>query len=144
MFHEHTEKSKVHTSLDFHTVTWFAPAVSVLCHHTSCVILTTVQPRQITLVLIGGALIHVAISTHGPHLVKLSSSDVVPRHGGHIVAAAQVGFEVVRNTRHWGSEINKATTFMISSSLCLSHQACTRIPNVWGLTLYLKTFLYNH
>ena len=68
--------------------------------------LSTTQSCQITLGLDGDTLVHMAIGTLSPHPVKMSDSiAVVPRHGGHIVAAAQIGFEVLRNARRCGGEV---------------------------------------
>lgn len=76
--------------------------------------LSTAQTCQITLVLGGAALVHMAIGAHSPHSVKMSRSPaVVPRHGGHIVAAAQIGFEVLRDAWCWGGGFNIVIYFCI-------------------------------
>lgn len=93
------EKS-LHTSLDRHTVAAFALAGCVRCRHGSCVILSTVQTCHITLVCVGAALVLVAVCTHGPHCVILSSPALLPGHGGHVVAAAQTRVELLRNAWH--------------------------------------------
>lgn len=90
-----------HTCLDCDTVTRFALAVYVFCCHGCCVPLPTLQACQLTLAVIGGALVLEAVSTHCRHSVKLSSSALIPRHRGHIVTAVQIAFEVLRDARHW-------------------------------------------
>lgn len=88
------------TCLDGDTLTWFALALHVLCSHGGCVMLSTVEIYQITLVVKRPALVNVAICAHCSHGVKLPPIAEAPRHGGHIVAAPQSGVQVFRNTCH--------------------------------------------
>lgn len=90
-----------HTCLDCDTVTQFALAVYVFCCHSYCVPPPTLQACQLTLAVIGDALVLKAVSTHCPHSIKLSSSALIPRHRGNIVTAVQIAFEVLRNARRW-------------------------------------------
>lgn len=86
------------TSFDCNAVAGFALAVTVFCQRSSCVIPSTEQTGQLTPNFTGSALILVAISTDSSHSEKLSQHwAIVPGCGRHIVTAAQIGSEVLRN-----------------------------------------------
>lgn len=71
----------------------------MLGHDCGCIVPSAKQTCQITLVVVGDALVLVAIRADGCHSVKLPEPvAVVPRHGGHVVAAAQTRLEVLGNT----------------------------------------------
>lgn len=88
------------TTFDCNAVARFAPAVTVLCQRSSCVIPPTEQTCQLTPGFGRSALILVAISTDSGHSEKLSKYlAIAPGCGGHVVTAAQIGSEVLRNAR---------------------------------------------
>lgn len=88
------------TSFDCNAVARFAPAFTVFCQRSSCVISPTEQTYQVTPSFGRSALILVAISSDSGHSEKLSQFlAIAPGCGGHIVTAAQIGSEVLRNAR---------------------------------------------
>lgn len=91
------------TRLDGHAVTGSAPAVPVLRRDGGSVVEPATQVSQIAPGLGGDALVPVAVGTHGRHLVELAeAAAVVPRHGGHVVAAAHAGLQVLGDAGRWG------------------------------------------
>lgn len=63
---------------------------------------STAQVGQVAPGLSGDAFVLVAVGTDGGHLVELAEATaLVPRHGGHVVAAAQTGLQVVWDTGSW-------------------------------------------
>lgn len=88
----------VRTSFDCNAVARFALAVNVFSQRSSCIEPSTEQTCQVTASLGGSALILVAISTHSGHSETLPQYlAIAPGCGGHVVAAAQIGSEVLRN-----------------------------------------------
>lgn len=89
-----------HTCLDCDAVAGFALAVTVLCQRGGRVMPSTEQTCQVTPDFPRNALVLVAIRTDSGHCEKLSQYlAIVPGCGGHIVTAAQIGREVLRNAR---------------------------------------------
>lgn len=89
-----------HTSFDCDAVAGFALAVTVLCQCSSCVMPSTEQTCQVTPNFPSSALILVAIRADSGHCEKLSQYlAIAPGCGGHIVTAAQISREVLRNAR---------------------------------------------
>lgn len=95
-----TEQKYGQTRLDGHTVAGSAPAVSVLCRNSGSVVESAAQVGQMATGLGRDALVLVTIRADGCHLVELAeAAALVPRHGGHVVAAAQTGLQVLWDAR---------------------------------------------
>lgn len=90
----------MHTRLDGHAVAGSALAVSVLRRHSGRVVQSAAQAGQIAPGIGRDALVPVAVGTDGCHLVELAeAAAVVPGHQGHVVAAAHIRLQVLRDTR---------------------------------------------